>query len=99
MFAIHLVNSSAGFVAHLAEFAFSASAHAEGTVGAGVGIIDAVDHGVGFLGGFDGLVAGEAAALVHAVGDHDDHFTADFAFKLLVGREVNGVVEDGAAGA
>jgi hypothetical protein len=65
---------------------------------AGIVVVDAVDDGVGLLGGLDGLVAGHAAALVHAIGDDDDDFAAHLGFQLFAGGQVNGVVEHGAAG-
>ncbi len=94
MLAIYLIDPPARLVAHLAELAFSApAAEPEWAVGSGVGVVDAVDHRVGFLGRLDRLVPGQAASLVHSVRDHHDHFAPYLALQLLVGSEINRVVQ------
>ena len=63
-----------------------------------VGDEDDVDDGVGFLGGFDGGFEGLLRALVAAVGEHDEDLAAGFLAEFVVGGEVDGVEEEGAAG-
>src|SRR5689334_19547504 len=91
---VHLVDVPPGLFGHLPEIAAAAPAaeHQAAPVGAGIVILDAVDHGVGLLRGLDRLFDGEAAPLVHAVGDDHDYFAAHLALQLLVRREVDRIV-------
>ena len=67
-------------------------------VEAAVGDEDDVDDGVGLLGGFGGGLEGLLRALVAAVGEQDEDLAAGFLAELVVGGEVDGVEEQGAAG-
>lgn len=68
-------------------------------VGEGVvGEVDGVEDGVGFLGGFGGGGEGLLGALVDAVGEEDEDLAAGLGGEFVVGGEVDGVVEEGAAG-
>ena len=62
-----------------------------------VGDKDDVDDGVGALGGFDGGLEGFLGALVAAVGQNDEDFATGLLGELVVGGEVDGVEEKGAA--
>ena len=73
-------------------------AHAEAAVEAAVGDEDDVDDGVGLLGGFGGGLEGLLRALVAAVGEQDEDLAAGLLAELVVGGEVDGVEEEGAAG-
>jgi hypothetical protein len=68
-------------------------------VGEGVrGEEDDVEDRVGALGGFGGRGEGFLGALVASVGEEDEDFAASLRGELVVGGEVDGVVEEGAAG-
>src|ERR1039457_4931907 len=97
--AVDSVNVAAGVVGHSVERAGAGIAHAptEPAIGAGIGILDAIDDGVGLLGGHDGFFFSEPAAFVNAIGDDDDHFAAHLLLQLIVGGQIDGVIEDRAA--
>ena len=67
-------------------------------VEAAVGEEDDVDDGVGLLCCFSGGLEGLLRALVAAVGEEDEDLAACLLAELVVGCEVDGVVEEGAAG-
>ncbi len=72
--------------------------HAEAAVEAAVGDEDDVDDGVGLLGSFGGGFEILLRALVAAIGEEDEDLAASLLTELVVGGEVDGVVEQGAAG-
>ena len=57
-----------------------------------------VADGVGFLGGFDGVLYLESAAFVFSVGKQDHRLAADFVAEFVVRGEIDGIIERGAAG-
>jgi hypothetical protein len=59
---------------------------------------DDVEDRVGALGGFGGGGEGLLGALVSSVGEQDEDFAAGLGGELVVGGQVDGVVEQGAAG-
>ena len=83
-----------GIAAAHAAHVRSAEAAASATVAFLVGEEDAVDEGVGALGGFDGFLEGLLAAVVDPVGEDDQRFAAMLFFHQLIGGEIDGVVEE-----
>ncbi len=73
-------------------------AEAASAVEAAVGDEDDVDDGVGLLGGLGGGLEGLLRALIAAVGEQDEDLAAGLLAELVVGGEVDGVEEQGAAG-
>src|SRR5258708_1366670 len=96
--AAFVVDLAAGGFGEALHVAFAAVAHAESAVEAAVGDEDDVDDGVGLLGGFRGRLEGLLRALVAAVGKEDEDLAAGLLVELVVGGEVDSVVEEGAAG-
>ncbi len=77
---------------HLPQVAFaSAAEHPPLHVKPPVDVIDAVNDGVRFLGRFDAVLPVVGAALIVAVGDQDQRFSANFALQLFVRRQIDGV--------
>jgi len=70
---------------------------AHAAVEAAVGDEQHVADGVGFLGGFDGIFDFEAATFVFSVGEQDHRLASDFVAEFVVRREIDGVIERGAA--
>ena len=62
-----------------------------------IGEEDAIDEGVGALGGFQRFTEGFLAAAVDAVGEDDQGFAALLFFHEFAGGEIDGIVEKGAA--
>ena len=92
--AVHFEHPAAGFIRYLLQLAFSPAAaehEAAATIGAGIAVVNAVDHRVRQLGLANGLVSGLAAALIDAVGDHHDDLAARFALEALIRGQVDRV--------
>ncbi len=67
-------------------------------VGLGIGVADAIHGGLGALGGRHRVGQGDHAAEIHAVRDDHHGLLAGGGGQDFVRRQVDGVVEDGAAG-
>src|ERR1700760_493678 len=91
-------DAAAGVFGETLHVGVAVVAHAEAAVEAAVGDEDDVDDGVGLLGGFGGGFEVFLRALVAAVGEHDEDLAAGLLAELVVGGEVDGVVEKGATG-
>ena len=96
--AAYVDDAAAGVFCEALHVSRSTEAEAEAAVGSGVGDEDDVDDGVGLLSGLGGGLEGLLRALVAAVGEQDEDLAAGFLAELVVGGEVDGVVEQGALG-
>ena len=91
-------DAAAGGVGEVVHGGFGVGGVGE-VVGEGVrGEQDHVEDGIGALGGFGSGGEGLLRALVAAVGEEDEDLAAGLGGELVVGGEVDGVVEQGAAG-
>src|SRR5271165_5428045 len=87
-------HASAGFFRQLLHVA-EAKALVPATA---IGDEDDIAHGISLLRGLDGVADAQAAAFVLAVGEDDHGLATDFIFQLLVGGQVNRVIQRGTTG-
>ena len=87
----YINDAAAGLRRELLHFAI-AGVSTE-TVKAAIGDQQHVADGIGLLRGFDRIIDLELAALIFSVGEQDHGFASDFLGELIVGGEIDRVVE------
>src|SRR5580700_6872867 len=86
-----------GLLGKLFHFTFAAVTHAGRTVESAVGAEQHVDNGIRFLGGFNGPLDGELAALIFAIGEQDHRFAPSLFGQHVVPGKIDRIVEQRAA--
>jgi len=89
-------DAAAGFVGEFLHFGIARVA--DPAIETAIGDEEDIDDGVGFLGSFNCVLVTELAAVVFAVGQDDHGLAANLVGELVVGGQVDRVVEQRAAG-